>query len=208
MEASGPDPGRSRSGRGRRSPWAVLRMAGPGSIALVALASSAIALAFTLFPRLAPDPGTTYRAKVAVFAIEPGVTFGAYLHRIAFSRSRYRERRDELLQGEPRSSVAAALRLPGDLAYVASTVEGFKHGSVSLRWSLYEARSGRRVHGESFADVPAARLDLDAPTDRTMQLVWIPSPPPGRGPYFVRVGLYDQNDTPLDIADSRCFYGP
>lgn len=186
-----------------------LRAVGPIAVALVALVSSAVALAFTLWPGLAPDPGTTYRAEVAVFAIERGVTFEEYLHRVAFSPVRYRERRAQILHalGTPPGEQAGMLTLAGQLVYVESTVEGFKRRSVTLRWSLYDARSRRRVPGPSFADRPAQRLDLDAPTDRTMQLVWIP-PPPSSGPYFVRVGLYDQRETLLDLADSRPFKTP
>jgi hypothetical protein len=194
-------------GRARRSRWGALRKVGPTTVGLIALVSSAIALTFTLFPRLAPDPGTNYRAQVSVFAIEHRVTYGEYLHRIAFTPAHYRARRAEALKDTSPDARAGVLRAPGDLVYVSSTVEGFKHGSVSLRWSLYDARTGTRVPGPDFSDAPAADLDLDAPTDRTMQLVWIP-PPPGPGWYFVRVGLYDDNDTPLDIADSRRFRGP
>jgi hypothetical protein len=179
--------------------------------AFTALVSSLVVLAFTLWPGLKPDPESTYRARVSVFAVEPGVRFGDYLHRLAFSPARYRERRDELLGGESRQdgpAVAAGLaRLRGEVVYVRSVVEGFKRRSVQLRWSLYAVRTRRRLPDASFSDVAAASVDGDTPVDRTLQQIWIP-PPPGPGPWFVRVGLYDRRETLLDVADSARFRGP
>jgi hypothetical protein len=194
------------AGAAQRAPRSLLRRLGPMFVALVALGSSLVALVFTLWPGLKPDPHTTYQAEVAIFAVERGVTFGQYLHRIAFTRERYRERRREML-GADADGQAGLLRLAGEVVYVESMVEGFKHDSVTLRWSLYGARSLRRVRGASFSDVPAAQLDLGAPSDRTMQLLWLP-PPQGHGPFRVRVGLYDERDTLLDVADSRPFAAP
>jgi len=196
---------RARAARSGR--WAALRMAPATLTALVALVSSAIALAFTLWPRLAPDPGTTYRAQVSVFAVERGVTGAQFVQRSAFSPAHRRELRAALL-GMLGVSGAGAGVLPahGAMAYVASTVEGFKHGSVVLRWSLYDARTLRRVSFGGFGDVMAARLDLDAPTDRTMLTLWIP-PTPGPGPFRLRVALYDTHETLLDVADSDPFRG-
>ncbi|MGN6187612.1 MAG: hypothetical protein ACTHOE_01830 [Conexibacter sp.] len=176
--------------------------------AVAALASSVFALAFSLWPGLKPDPKASYEARVSVFAIEPGVTFGAYLHRLAFSPERYRERRDQLLSRGARGAGGAVplglMRLRGEVAYIRTSIEGFKRSSVELRWSMYDARSGRRLHGASFGDIPAASVRGDAPSDRTMQQVWIP-PPPGPGPYFLRAGIYDARETLLDVADSAPF---
>jgi len=198
---------RRRAGAARRSPWAALRMAPAMLTALVALGSSAIALAFTLWPRLAPDPGTTYRAQVSVFAVERGVTGTQFVQRSAFSPAHRRAVRAALLGmlGVPGSG-AGVLAAHGAMAYVASTVEGFKHGSVELRWSLYKARTLRRVSFQGFGDVIGAQLDLTAPTDRTMLTLWIP-PTPGLGLYRLRVALYDKDETLLDVADSAPFRG-
>jgi hypothetical protein len=193
------------SARERHSRRAPLRALGPVTVALVALVSSAVALAFTLFPGLAPDPGTTFRAHVAVFAVERDVAYGDYLHRIAPSPAHYRQELAGATAGMNPMSRRLELALGGDVAYVESTLEGFKHGDVVLRWSLYHARSGERVRDPQFDDQPGAQVDVDAPTDRTMQLVWFRPPP---GDYFVRVGLYDKSDTLLDVADSRHFVVP
>jgi hypothetical protein len=54
--------------------------------------------------------------------------------------------------------------------------------------------------------VSAARLSLEAPSDRTLQEIWVPPLPAGR--YFMRVALYDGDGTLLDVADSRPFRAP
>jgi hypothetical protein len=178
--------------------------------AMVALAASVVALTFDLWPGLKPDPREKFRADVTVFAVDRGVTLDEYLHRTTFSRADYRQARAKQLHaagvptGDP--SARGLLILSGEVVYVASTVEGFKRRSVTLRWSLYNARTRMRLSGSSFSGVSAAKVDLEAPTDRTLQEIWLP-PPPGRGPYFVRVALYDRRDVLLAVADSRPFLG-
>jgi hypothetical protein len=39
-----------------------------------------------------------------------------------------------------------------------------------------------------------------------VQEIWLP-PPPGKGPYFVRVELYDKRGVLLAVADSAPFAG-
>jgi hypothetical protein len=58
----------------------------PSNIGIVvALGSSSVALIFTLWPGLAPDPRVNYAADVSVFSVDHGVTCDEYLHRIAFT---------------------------------------------------------------------------------------------------------------------------
>jgi hypothetical protein len=175
--------------------------------AVVALVVSGTALTFDLWPALKPDPRETFRADVAVFAVDRGVTLDEYLHRTTFSSTDYRKVRDEQLRAaglKPSSSPTGLLTLSGEVVYVESTVEGFKRRSVTLRWSLYDAQTHVRLRGPSFSGVPAAEVDLEAPTDRTLQEIWLP-PPPGEGRYFVRVALYDERDVLLDVGDSAPF---
>jgi hypothetical protein len=183
---------------------------GTAVTALVALLASVTALTFDLWPGLKPDPREKFRADVAVFAVDRGVTLDEYLRRTTFSQPDYRRAREEQTRaaGLPAGSQSNAglLTLSGEVAYVASTVEGFKRRSVTLRWSLYNGRTHSRLRGPSFSGVPAAELELEAPTDRTVQEIWLP-PVPGRGPYFVRVALYDQRDVLLAVADSKTFMG-
>jgi hypothetical protein len=178
--------------------------------ALVALVASAVALAFDLWPGLKPDPRENFRADVGVFSVDRGVTLDDYLRRTTFSRADYRQARAKHLsaagvpEGDP--STRGLLTLAGEVVYVASTLQGFKRRSVTLRWSLYDARTRTRLNGPSFSGVSAAQVEVEAPTDRTLQEIWLP-PPPGRGPYFVRVALYDDRDVLLAVADSEPFVG-
>jgi hypothetical protein len=180
----------------RSSLWKKLTFATLGVV--VALASSSVALVFTLWPGLKPDPGLNFAADVSVFGVDRGVLFGDYLRRTTFTPKELARARD----GYP----ASLLRVRGEVVYVQSTLEGFKRRSVVLRWSLYDARSKQRLRGENFSQISAAQLHLEAPTDRTVQEIWLP-PPPGKGPYFVRVELYDKRGVLLAVADSAPFAG-
>jgi hypothetical protein len=178
--------------------------------AAIAAVAGLVGLVFTLFPGLRPDPGDTFGAKVAVVRVEPGVTADEWLRRTTFSPTAYRQRRAEFLRGPSGSqpdpeSARGNLRLRGRIAYVSSALEGFKGESVAVRWSLYDARSKQRL--DRFTNVVAGRIKGDAPSDRTELEVWLP-PAPGRGPYFVRVDLYDDRDNLLDSTDSTAFRGP
>ena len=66
------------------------------------------------------------------------------------------------------------LRQKGTLFYVKMTIEGFKRRNVTLRWSLYSARTRRRLPEPGLQDVPVAGVRLEAPTDRSFVEVWVP----------------------------------
>jgi hypothetical protein len=171
----------------------------------VAFATSVVALVFTLWPGLKPDPRDRLNAQVSVFAVDRGVTLEAWLRRTTFSEDEYREARARYLAslGVAEKDASGLLASSGQSAYVASTVEGFKRRSVRLRWSLYDHATNRRL--PQFSNESGARLNLEAPSDRTLQEIWLP--PLGRGRYFLRVALYDGDGTLLDVADSRPFRG-
>jgi hypothetical protein len=177
--------------------------------AVVALLSSIVAVGFALWPSLKPDPHEKFSAEVVVLRIDRHVTVNEWLHRITFSADAYRRMRDarvraELGPGFDRVSARDLLALSGEVAYVESTLEGFKRSSVVLRWSLYDARTHARIR--QFSGRSLALLRLEAPTDRTIQEVWLP-PVPGTGPYFIRVALYDKRGVLLAIDDSARFVG-
>jgi hypothetical protein len=96
------------------------------------------------------------------------------------------------------------LAVAGDVVYVRVAVDGFKGRTVSLRWSLYHAAGGRRV--SELSDQSGSHLTLQAPRDRTTQQLWVPDLVRG-GTYFVRVELYDDRGTMLDVANSPHFRG-
>jgi hypothetical protein len=178
--------------------------------ALLALASSLVALVFTLWPELKPDPRERLGADVAVFSVEPGVRYGDWLERTSPTDEVLDRRREDYVERAalPGQLTAADQRallgVTGGVAYVRLTIEGFKRRNVRLRWSMYEARSGRRVGDRGFHDVPAAEVDLDAPTDRSVVQLWFP-PPPSPGEKFVRVELSSAAGVLLAVADSERF---
>lgn len=160
--------------------------------AALALVSGVVALLFDLVPALKPDPRERLGADVSIFDVEPNVSYGDWLRR---TNQRARFRREG----------PGAAQLPGKLVYVKTTIEGFKRRSASLRWSVYRARTRTRVPSPAFRDQHAVEVRLDAPTDRSLQELWVPQLPPLRGPFFVRVELRDRHNVLLAVADSRRF---
>ena len=170
-------------------------------VACVALASSVAALVFELWPGLRPDPRTRLGADVAVFTVDPNVTFEDHLGRISFTKAQLNERLEKACKS---AKSCGLLKLHGDEVYVRTTVEGFKRRSISMRIALYSATSRTRVEGAS--DVDVATEKLSSPSDRAVVPVWTPCPPAEGKRYFVRVELYHRgDDLLLAVADSKPF---
>lgn len=166
-----------------------------GVAAGIALFSSAVALVFTLWPGLRPDPRTNHEAEVSVFAVERAVTYGDYLERTSPT-------------GGPTRQGAKGIDhdLPGQVVYVSARVLGFKRSSVMLRWSAYDARTEMRLPSEALGGVPDVERTLETPTDRFVQPVYV-YPLFGPTKYFVRVELVDSDGLMLAVADSEPFRG-
>jgi hypothetical protein len=193
------------------------RRVGTAAIALttavVALVSSGIGLVFDLFPDLRPDPRTTRAATLRVATMERGVTVGDWLQRISSSPKDLRRRRDEVLRGvglkagDPLSRAARdQLKAPGSVFFVDTTIQGLKRSSVTLRWSVYDARTRGRTTRRNLHDVPALGIRLETPADRSVVQVWTPYVT-RRGPWFLRFELRTGDGTSLAVADSRRFHG-
>jgi hypothetical protein len=184
---------------GRRAWW---RRLGPAQLAtLIALVASGVALVFTLWPGLKPDPRDRIAGTIAVFAVDREVTLGQWIDRTTFSADDCRRaiRASSASRGE--------LATQGEVAYVTSRIEGFKRRSATLRWTVYESKSQRPLIAEGLSGVESARISLEAPADASVQEVWLPPPPTHGMRYFVRFALYDGNDTLLAVADSKPFLG-
>jgi len=178
-------------------------------VAVVALASSVVAIVFERWPGLKPDPPTTLGASCPVFAVDPGVTEDEFLHRTTLSKDDYERRKATWLRascGEAATeeTCGGVLRIPGEEVYVRTTVQGFKRRSIAMRVSLYDAASKQREPGVSNVDV--TRLRLQAPTDTAVVPIWVLCPQDRRRAYFVRVELYHSgDDVLLAVADSKPF---
>jgi hypothetical protein len=119
-------------------------------------------------------------ANLSVFAVDPGVSLGDFLTRAYGSAAGARK----------------SLRVPsseqgfkGDVVYVRTRVDGFKHRRVRLIASIYLASTQQRVR------VPIGlegvhTITLDTPSTSTVQLFWILGLD-GEPPALVRIEMYD-----------------
>jgi hypothetical protein len=190
---------------------AKLRSLGPVTVGAVAVISSALALAFALWPALKPDPRDRLGADLGVFAVETRVAHDAWIHRVSPTPGDYGDLRtatlrDASLDGGPPAAEdeRSILRQRGTLFYVRMTIEGFKRRNVTLRWSLYSARTRRRLPEPGLQDVAVAGVRLEAPTDRSFVQVWVP-PVASNGRCFARFELVTRDGTLLAVADSPRF---
>jgi hypothetical protein len=181
--------------------------------ALLALASAGVGLVFDLKPELRPDPRTTLRAELSVFAVEQQVPVDDWLHRVTTNQKAYRARRARFLRDAfedvPKPSaqdVRAQLAVTGELFYVRTEINGFKRRSLRLRWSMYGARSQRRLATEGLQNVTGAELVGAAPSDASVSLVWTPAVP-AQGLCFARFELIEPAGAVLAVADSQRFPG-
>jgi hypothetical protein len=175
------------------------RLSPAGVTAIVALISAAVALAFELWPSLKPDPGEQFTGAVHVVTVERGVTGTEWAKES--DRDHWREKLAQFQQkhGSP--------TLSGEVAYVDATVQGFKRQSTKLQWTIYDAKTGERVTTEDLKEVPDFDRTAEAPTDRSVQLVWLPPLNDPHRRYFVRIELLAPDNTFLAVADSKPFRG-
>jgi hypothetical protein len=84
------------------------------------------------------------------------------------------------------------------------SLTGFRGHRVSVRWSLYRAAAGVQVPRDWLRDQPVRWLEGEADKDAASDRFWVPLPKI-EGPFFVRVGVFDQDDIRLDYADTSPF---
>jgi hypothetical protein len=167
--------------------------------ALVALIASGVGLFWDLLPQYRPDPLDTVGADVSVVAVEPGVKLVDWLRR-AYGAD-FDEPARDIFGRRPSSS---ELRQPGELLYVRTQVDGHKHKDVALRYRLYGV-TDRPV------EIPlppllakVQRVELDAPSQRSVQLLWTPDLRDEEGA-FIRVELTSEHGL-LAVADSAALH--
>ncbi len=191
---------------------------GAGTIALVtalvALASAGVGLIFDVKPDLRPDPRTTLSADISVFGVERNVAREDWLRRVTRSERAYGARRAAIVAENfeagykpTPAEMADVLATEGQLAYVQTKIAGFKRRALTLRWSVYNARTQRRLKdGERMSNATGAELVGQAPSDASVSLVWIPMVV-ARGEYYARFELVDPSGVMLAVADSQQFPG-
>jgi hypothetical protein len=109
-----------------------------------------------------------------------------------------------------RTRTQPALSDPGKRELVGVTVNfnvsmtGFNDGRVDIRWSLYRAGGGGVVPRDWLRNQRAVSLRGEAEQDSGSDQFWVPLPSV-KGPYFIRLGVYDEDDTRLDYANTPRF---
>lgn len=82
---------------------------------------------------------------------------------------------------------------------VQFTVTGFAGEHADLTWSLRHGGGARLPH-EWLRNRSVLELTGEAESDSGSAEFWVPLPKRPRGPYFVRIGMYDDEGTPLTFA--------
>jgi hypothetical protein len=81
---------------------------------------------------------------------------------------------------------------------------GFRRGAVDVKWSLYSARDRVRVPPDWLRNQRVLELRGEATRDSASGEFWVPIPQL-KGPFFIRVGVFDDDGTRLDYADTARF---
>jgi hypothetical protein len=174
---------RPRLGIPRRA-WATF-------LAVVTAGPATVALVFTLWPGLRPDPGDHLAAEMQAVTVDPDVPYGDFLHYV---------------DAHPAGVAAGTRRAAGAVVYLKITVHGRKHRNLDLFYSIYHARTRARYRGETVSRSPASYFRADTPDDAWIATVWVPNPP-AFDRVFVRLELYDHGSM-LAVADTRPFRFP
>jgi len=168
--------------------------------ALIALGAAGLGLVFDVKPSLRPDPGTHFEADLSVFAVERGVVQADLLRRTLkadeYRRTVKQAKRD-----------GYSLSNPGEVVYIEVTLQGFKSQATSLEWSIYDAKTESRMKSGDLDSQLGSSRTGKAPTDRTVQVLWLTPVFDSGHPYFVRAELYSSDRTLLAVADSKPFKG-
>ena len=180
--------------------------------ALIALATGATSLLFTLYPDLAPVARTRLAATIKSVAIDPNVTRAQFFAAYEPDAERRRMLEDAFLEdlvnaADPtpaqiaEARAAGALRAQrGSIVYVDTQGEGLKNKNISVSWYVYRADTRKREYGGEFADA-----ELQAPDDHFVLPTFVDEPVPCDLLVFVRLELRDEDRRLLAIGTTRPF---
>jgi hypothetical protein len=156
----------------------------------VAVIASCVALAFTLFPGLIPDPKAVLAATLTIVRVEPHVTLADYYRRY-----------------QPKVPIRKAYdAYPGSIVYLRIKTDGKKHGRVRLRQVTYDARTQNPLPDRD-DPVDALGFRPNTPSDQWIAPVWVGDPQVVKQvDYFARLALMD-DETILDFVDTPRLHG-
>jgi hypothetical protein len=84
------------------------------------------------------------------------------------------------------------------------SLKGFRGRKVDVRWSLYDANGGHKVPRDWLRDQDIRWWKGEAEKDSASDSFWVPLPKIS-GPFFIRVGVYDEDGVRLDFKDTPSF---
>jgi hypothetical protein len=84
---------------------------------------------------------------------------------------------------------------------VQVTVTGLEGEDADVTWSLRHGDGGRLPH-VWLRNRRVIKLTGEAESDSGSAEFWVPLPKRPAGPYFVRIGMYDEDGTPLTFANT------
>jgi len=170
--------------------------------------SAGLAALYAIKPEWKPYVTTTKRADLRVLAVDRGVTRDQWRWRVANGDMKKRNAlvtADAKVLKAPRDEACTVHgKQAGYVAYIRSTAEGFKRRELNVRMALYAYPSRQRLESTVAEEYRTlASVPVDAPTDSSVQEVWIYDPVAARR-YFLRAGFYDDGVL-LAVADSKPF---
>jgi hypothetical protein len=157
--------------------------------ATASVITAVLGVVFLLVPSWRPLSRDKIEASVAVAAIERDVSLRDWAQR-QFPGDPGGELRRllgrKLAQGDD-----AAL---GVVAYVRLHADGFKRRTIQLRTRVYDAETRRPPENSDFTVVypSSGKLDIDAPSRASVQLLMLDRFTQVPGCYFIRVEAYDK----------------
>jgi hypothetical protein len=154
----------------------------------IAVVASCVALTFTLFPGLIPDPKVVLAAQMTIVDVEPNMSLRSYL-RLYRPQEAVEEGDEDYI---------------GTILFLRIKTDGKKHGDVKLTQLHYGWDSKRPLTGGRFKSNQHFRPDT--PSDQWIAPVWVEQPQQQKD-YFVRLMLLD-DDTILDFVDSKRIRAP
>jgi hypothetical protein len=87
----------------------------------------------------------------------------------------------------------------GVVVRIQATVTGLEGKRAEVKWSLRHANGGSLPH-KWLRNRPILKLTGEAGHDSGSAEFWVPLPKRPRGPYIVRITMYDDKGTPLAFA--------
>jgi hypothetical protein len=84
------------------------------------------------------------------------------------------------------------------------SLTGFRGHRVIVRWSLYSGQGGNPLPLAWLRDQPVHWLKAEANRDSASDSFWVPLPKTS-GPFYIRVGVFDDDGVRLDFRDSDRF---